>query len=341
MEQYPIDFVITWVDGGDEKWLAEKEKYDEKTGDRRNRRYRDWDTLRFLFRSIEKNAEWVNTIYLITCGHLPKWLNTANPKLRIIRHSDYIPSEYLPTFSSRTIDMNFHRIAELSEHFVYFNDDMLLLRKTERKDFFRHGMPCDTAVLRPAVIKSNLLSRNETTAQMYLAPIVDMALINKHFKKHTAIRKNLLKWYAPVYGTEMLKTASLSIWNFFPGIRQYHCCYSYLKSTYSDLWNLEKEALEAVCKHRFRVNTDYNHWIFSYWQMASGTFCPRTPKFGFAYALGDEPEKNRRIYQALKEKRHTLICLNDNVSDEKYTHVLAELTGHLETVFPEKSSFEQ
>ena len=138
----------------------------------------------------------------------------------------------------------------------------------------------------------------------------------------------------------MLKTLSLSIWNFFPGIREYHCCYSYLKSTYSDLWKLEEKAFDEVCSHRFRVNTDYNHWVFSYWQMAKGTFAPRSGKFGYAYALSDDAKKNKRIYRALKDRKHKLICLNDSVSEERYDEVLAELTQEMERLLPEKSSFE-
>ena len=30
---------------------------------------------------------------------------------------------YLPTFNIRTIETAFHRIRNLSEHFIYFNDD--------------------------------------------------------------------------------------------------------------------------------------------------------------------------------------------------------------------------
>lgn len=340
MENYPIDFIITWVDGNDLDWQKEKAKYSDKKGDQRNSRYRDWNTLKYLLRSVEKNAPWVNKVFLVTYGHLPSWLNVNNPKLVIIKHEDYLPKEYLPTFSSRTIDMNFHRIKELSEHFVYFNDDMILLKKVKETDFFKKGLPCETTILRPAVIKSNQFSANETTNQFYLAPIIDMSLINKYFKKHKAIIKNLLKWYSPIYGREVIKTLSMSIWNFFPGIREYHCCYSYLKETYSEVWKLEHDALDNVCKHKFRVNTDYNHWIFSYWQMVSGKFSPRSPKFGFAYSLNDNEKNNKKIYKEIKEKKYKMVCLNDSVSDANYQKIYEELKTVLEDILSEKSSYE-
>ena len=73
----------------------------------------------------------------------------------IVKHEDYIPEEFLPTFQSRTIDMNFHRIKDLSEHFVYFNDDMFLINPTTKEDFFVNGLPCDSAVMKPAGLEDH------------------------------------------------------------------------------------------------------------------------------------------------------------------------------------------
>ena len=104
----PIDFVIIWVDGNDKQWQAEKAKYDGKTVTNANSevRFRDWDNLQYWFRGVEKFAPWVNKIHFVTWGHLPKWLDTTNPKLNIVNHKDYIPSKYLPTFNSHTIELN-------------------------------------------------------------------------------------------------------------------------------------------------------------------------------------------------------------------------------------------
>ena len=144
-----IDFVILWVDGSDKKWLEEKNKYSKKKIDTTNSaiRYRDWDNLRYWFRGVEKFAPWVNKVHFVTYGHLPKWLNVNNPKLNIVKHKDYIPEEYLPTFSSHTIELNLHRIKDLSENFVYFNDDMFLMQPTQKTDFFKKGLPCDSAII--------------------------------------------------------------------------------------------------------------------------------------------------------------------------------------------------
>ena len=52
-----IDFVIPWVDGGDPEWLKEKNEYSgRKTeeDDDRSIRFRDWETLKYWFRGVEK-----------------------------------------------------------------------------------------------------------------------------------------------------------------------------------------------------------------------------------------------------------------------------------------------
>ena len=147
-----IDFVLAWVDGADKEWLAERRKYNPAKGaDNSAARYRDWENLQYWFRGVEKFAPWVNRIYFVTCGHIPPWLNTSHPKLKLIRHSDYMKPEYLPTFNINSIELNFHRIPELSEQFVYFNDDMFLLKPVYMEDFFKDEKPIDMLALQPDV----------------------------------------------------------------------------------------------------------------------------------------------------------------------------------------------
>ncbi len=132
-ENYDVDFVVTWVDGNDPVWQAEKAKYSPaKTSDARTSRYRDWDNMQYWFRAVEKFAPWVRKVHFVTYGHLPKWLNTNNPKLHIVNHKDFIPSKYLPIFNVNPIELNLHRIEGLAERFVYFNDDMFLLQPVKK-----------------------------------------------------------------------------------------------------------------------------------------------------------------------------------------------------------------
>src|SRR5699024_9347878 len=125
-----IDIVIPWVDNSDITWQKEKNKYENyDSRDSRDIRYRDWDLLEYLFRGIEINAPWINKIHFITWGHIHEWMDESHEKLNIVKHEEFIPREYLPTFSSQTIELNMHRIKGRAEKFIYFNDDIFIIDK--------------------------------------------------------------------------------------------------------------------------------------------------------------------------------------------------------------------
>ena len=78
-----VDFVMMWVDGNDLEWRKEKNKYLPKEDEVNNDvRFRDWDLLKYWFRGVEKYTPWVNKIFFVTWGHLPKWLNIDNEKIK-------------------------------------------------------------------------------------------------------------------------------------------------------------------------------------------------------------------------------------------------------------------
>jgi hypothetical protein len=128
--------------------------------------------LKYLFRWIEKFTPRVNNVFFVTCGHYPSWLNLDHPKLKFIKHEDYIPKEYLPTFNSHTIELNFHRIEGLSEHFVYFNDDTFVINYMNESDFFESGIPKQIAWL------DTIPTNNEIFGHVILN---DIQLINRNF----------------------------------------------------------------------------------------------------------------------------------------------------------------
>jgi hypothetical protein len=54
----------------------------------------------------------------------------------VVSHHDIFPDpSVLPTFNSAAIEAAIHRIPELADHYLYFNDDVILMRPTERSDF--------------------------------------------------------------------------------------------------------------------------------------------------------------------------------------------------------------
>src|SRR5699024_5215551 len=305
-----IDFVITWVDSNDTNWIDQKKLYSGKDTDSGNSRYRDWELLKYWFRGVEEFAPWVRKIHFVTWGHLPKWLDTNHPKINIVQHHDFIPDHYLPTFSSRSIDLNLHRIEGVAEKFVYFNDDMFILNKVKKKDFFKNGLPCETAILNVTTpIKPKEV---EGFSKSFTAPFFNMMLINSHFSKNKSIRKNFLKWINIKYGIKGLRTLLLLPWNKFPSLMNFHLPYSYLKSTYEEVWYKEPHILSKACENKFRKYTDVNHWVMNYWQIASGNFSSRSTRIGEYYILKPSDILNNNIYKSISKQKYKLICINDS-----------------------------
>ena len=329
---YPIDIVIPWVDGNDPAWLEQKAKYSgEITTSVRRFDYQEWGLLKYWFRGIEECAPWVRNVFFITWGHIPEWLNTNNQKLRIVNHKDYIPGEYLPTFSSHTIELNFHRIEGLAEHFVYFNDDMYLVNKTKPDDFFFNGLPREVAIVNPIAPSQRYYINN--------VQLTSIAVINEHYRKHEVIRKNPTKWINLKYGKLLPLNILFAPWGRFPGLLQQHIAASYLKSTFVEVWRQEPELLHDTCAHRFRdFKCDVNQWIMQEWQIANGKFEPRKLNFGKYYQIKDR-ETAKKAGKAILSGKYKTICLNDHIESNQEI-VVDCLKKAFEERFPVKSSFE-
>lgn len=129
-----MDAVITYVDGLDPVWQQE---YREAVGTEINaKRFRDWGTLKYLLRGIENCMPFVDNVYLVVSSEsqVPAWVDKE--KTKVVLHRDIIPAEYLPVFNSTAIEMFLHRIPDLDERFIYFNDDFFPVSDCKREDFF-------------------------------------------------------------------------------------------------------------------------------------------------------------------------------------------------------------
>lgn len=99
-------------------------------------RFADNEELRYSLRSLYKFAPWVRNIYILTNGQIPNWLNVHHSRIKVVTHAEVFQNKsHLPTFSSPSIEANMHNIPGLSEHFLYFNDDVFLGRPVYPEDF--------------------------------------------------------------------------------------------------------------------------------------------------------------------------------------------------------------
>lgn len=327
-----IDIVITWVDSNDPTWQHTYNQY--APADRQmdidcsQERFRDWDSLRYWFRGIEQFAPWVRRIYLVTAGQTPEWLNTSHERLRLVNHTDFIPQQYLPTFSSHTIENNLHRIADLSEHFIYFNDDFYLTAPVSPERFFRHGLPTDMAVCN--TIQSDGLLGHIT--------LNNLDVINRHFRKHSVLR-HLRHWFTPRYGAFLLRTIALLPWPRFSGFWEHHLPQPFRKTTLQEVWQAEPEQMHRTSLHRFRHGADVNQWLFRYWHLCKAEFAPmNVMRDSAVYLLNDQ--NFAEALATVRAGKKAIVVLNDGpVTD--FEQKKQQLQEAFEAVLPHKSQFEK
>lgn len=333
-EDYPVDFVLLWVDGSDEKWQEQKRLYKASAGqDDSAKRFRSWDNLEYWFRGVEKYAPWVNHIFFITCGQAPDWLKKEHPRLRCVNHEDFIPHEYLPTFNSNVIELHLHRIEELSEHFVLFNDDMFLTAPVKKSDFFIDGLPADQYMEYPI--------GSGTNPAMPHIFVNNINIIAKHYSRKEILKAQRRKILNLRYGFGFfynLLMYLLPFPNYF-GVLAMHVAYPHLKSVFAQLWETEPEAFEETSRHRFREIGDISHYLCRMWYLSRGQFVPvNRMKKGKMYKIGYDEEK---MYRDIRRNRYKMICIVDEVGDYDFEIVKKEMLDSLMAILPDKSSFEK
>lgn len=318
MKKDKIDFIVTWVDGSDEKWIKDRIKYDPSIN-KEDIRFRDWENLKYWFRSVEKNAPWVNNIYFVTYGHLPKWLNSKNPKLKIVNHEDFIDKKYLPLFNSCAIESNFSNIKGLSEKFIYFNDDMFLNSEVKESDFFVDNLPVDNKVIKPLW----RTGKNSTYINYNCAKIVSDKF-GKEKCKYSL--KDIIKY--------VLRLPKKPVNAYIPD----HVPTSFLKQTFIDINNEYSDLINDVRSHRFRTNDDVSQWLYQFWQIGSGKYVERDEKISKYYEISSSTI-DEMISEILK-KEYKLVCLNDGDVTTDFEENKKKIIDMFEEMYPEKSSYE-
>lgn len=333
MWQSEIDFVVLWVDGNDPDWRAKRHRYQVGDGtDTSVARYREWDNLIYWFRAVEKFASWVRKIHFVSDKQIPQWLSVDHPKLHIVSHSDYMPSSALPVFNSSAIEIGLHRIPDLSDHFVFFNDDMFLLKPIKPEYFFTNGVPNDMAGMTRAC------SRGENNVFSNIL-CNDYDIINKYFNRRETIKINFSKWYSVQYGKTFFRSLLHSGRSSFDGIVIPHLSTPYVKSDWETVWEYEGKTLRETQNHRFRQNEDINHFIFRFWRLCQGNFNPKR-SLGKYFNLCDSKSVQKICY-AIRKQIYPEICINDNWKEEDNTKAKEDICAAFSEILGVKSSFEK
>jgi hypothetical protein len=337
-----IDFVLPWVDGSDLVWQQNKEKHNPvKSSENSPSRFRDMETLKYVLRSIEKNYPWYNKIYLITEGHYPKWLDINHEKIVLVTHDElYFDKTHLPTFSSSSIEMNLPNLQGLSEHFVYLNDDTLIMRPIEKSRFFIDGLPVD--FLSHGWIPRNKFFGMFRRMDAWVYSINNnLNLINRKF---SPIRLEKMYLYHSTYNfkTKLSNFLLSNIYKKFVWIEHWHHPIPYLRSTLKDVYNEFEKEMMTCSSNKFRKNNDLTQYLYRYWQLASGNFYPYKHNDAIIANITSINILNDMLNVIEKNEDINFVCFNDDLdlSDSEFLVVKNKLKSFLEKTFPNKASFE-
>lgn len=313
---FPIDLVITYCNSNNQKWRRSYnyfKKYEIEKGlaDKDDLqsfgecRTRDWGFIKHWFRAVETNIPWIRKVFIIVQhkDHVPKWLNENNPKVRIVEHREFIPKNYLPTFNALTIQLFLSRIKDLSEHFIYSDDDFFFMNPIKPDLFFtEEGVPChDYKYYGQGYYKIDDISG---TYMRTLNNCMDVE--EKYF--NIDAKRRWLKYHLPVATIKSFESQILE--------------------------TIEEEIKERHGKSRFRNKTNINHEIY-YELMREYEKCEDNSPYGNSkvISLRDKPIDFHQY------DSYTMLCFNDN--ELASFSLRPSLLKYLNERFPNISSFEK
>ena len=230
-----IDAVITWVDGSEPNY---KLKLEENLKNKKiiNRQYTQANEIDFCVASIIKFAPFVRKIFIVTDKQKPRFSGIRHmvslEKIEIIDHEEIFRDnlDCMPSFNIRSIDALLFKIKNLSDKFIYFNDDMFLIRETNKKDWF----------------KDNKAVLTGSWAKTY----------NKQLIKTISHKiKNLLN-IRPSFNAAQSKAANIvGFHNKY--FKSFHCGRPQIKSVIKDFYDKNPQRLTDQIRYKFRDGRQY------------------------------------------------------------------------------------
>lgn len=183
---FPIDIVYTWA--------GEKKSSDMRTS------YNN--ELKYSLRSVIRYAPWIRRIYIVMNPpkKIPSWFNSRYTEIiTLLDHNDIFPSDqYLPTTNSNSIETVLHNIPNLSEHFLYFNDDIFLGRYINYTEFFtKNGkaiLPSDILHKSSMLYGRNILHTTYPDMVTKFYYHVPYPFIKSEYIKYINTYSNFIKW---------------------------------------------------------------------------------------------------------------------------------------------------
>jgi len=313
---YPIDYVITWVDGADPIHQEERKKAlgstTTTTASATSNRWTDHSELYYAVASIRKFAKFIRNIYVVvSLSQRPRVPENSN----VVFVDDLLlfpaPYNQRPTFNSHAIEACLCFIPDLAEHFLYGCDDMFLVGgEFHWFDFFDVGKGNS---LTPRFLPGNTFPATSTKLDpslpgWYAARLQNHKLLQSLFPK----KKELFARDAKHQVRAVLKSVMLWMWHhprIEPLLRQT------VATQFRHYTNLEPIGL-AVQVARVVV-------------VGGGSIStkPRTRHRPFAcvyLTMYDSSDMVREVTKKVAAATPTLLCINDETHSGRPNKSLAE-----------------
>lgn len=307
-----IDIVIPYYNDKDEIWRKVLREYMQKenSNDRQvigDERYRDWDCFKYWFRCVENNCKWVNKVFLLLANEsqIPDWLNTNNPKLRIVYHREFIPKELLPTFNTFTIENFICKIKDLSNNYIYCNDDYYFLNPVSKHLFFVDNYPVQRDIGEP-IVKYGAYWTENTDGTFY-------NILNNGMDLQLKICGEKARWYALDHLPDAHKKDFES---------------KIIDDNYEDFINANKTS-------GFRDKYKYSNHVFTCLYRDLRPYY----KFNNYYNSCYVTIKDNTNFDNFKNR--DMVCFNDTEQLDNYELVKNKLIKFFENKFPDKCTFEK
>lgn len=279
MSNFEVDYVFPYVNNNDSVWrkcfidYCKRIHRGDKLRSIDGERYEDLGLLPYLIECLNKNLPWIRKIHIIVSNkeQLPKSIR-ENPKVNMVLHTDIMPSSVLPTFNSTTIEMYLRRVPDLTEHFIYGNDDMFPISKLEPEDFFSEdGLS----------IKSNVRINDTLNNQFRYVCLNNTLTVAKCFNLKTGLAEN--EYFRPMHGvTPMLKS---------------HC------------WLVVETCGKDIFKYvdAFRTEKQHNQYIYPVYEKLTNNCLDSEIMFKYVSYKNTLDE----IINAILDENIQIICIND------------------------------
>jgi hypothetical protein len=311
---FPIDVVYTWVDGADAAWRTRRDAaWTRAKPAEHNRlaantsRYVNRDELRYSLRSLTAYADWVRRIFIVTDRQVPSWLDTGNPRLRVVDHSEIFAAvDGLPTFNSHAIESRLHHIEGLGEHYLYLNDDMFLGRECVPETFY-FGNGIARLFPSPKTVPDGPATAADT-------PVCSAG-------------KNNRMLLSDKFGRA-------------PSRRMLHAPYPQLRSVVLEAEGAYAAEFARTALSRFRHPDDISvpASLIGHYAYLTGRAVPGS--LSYAYVDLADPHLNRRL-RRLRTARPQVFCLNDHADSTADPGTIdVAVRTFLATAFPRPSEFE-